>query len=210
MIASAAFDSEATRALPYREIRAIYDSQTIRVYQAYAYEIAILAVENGRFISPPFKMNRMTWIKPSFLWMMYRCGWGQKESDQQRVLALDISRSGFDWALQNASLSHRSSTPSPQEMCLEPERRPVRVQWDPERGLKSQRLAYRSIQVGLSGKAVQLYVQEWIARITDITEEVQLLHALIKSGNIAEASKRLPKERPYPVDETIKARLGMV
>ncbi|WP_458785448.1 DUF4291 family protein [Vallitalea sediminicola] len=25
-----------------------------------------------------FKLNRMTWVKPSFLWMMYRSGWAKK------------------------------------------------------------------------------------------------------------------------------------
>lgn len=37
-------------------------------------------------------MERMTWIKPSFLWMMYRAGWGFKDKGQRRVLAIDISR----------------------------------------------------------------------------------------------------------------------
>lgn len=46
----------------------------------------------------------MTWIKPSFLWMMYRCGWGAKEG-QETVLSVEISREGFDWALRYACLS---------------------------------------------------------------------------------------------------------
>ncbi|WP_422570328.1 DUF4291 family protein, partial [Erwinia billingiae] len=29
----------------------------------------------------------MTWIKPSFLWMMYRSGWGMKDPGQKRILA---------------------------------------------------------------------------------------------------------------------------
>ena len=41
----------------------------------------------------------MTWIKPSFLWMMYRCGWGLKEG-QETVLAVEITREGFEWALR--------------------------------------------------------------------------------------------------------------
>jgi hypothetical protein len=54
-----------------REIRANYDAATIVVYQAYAPAIALPAVEAQRFVSP-FSMNRMTWIKPSILWMMER------------------------------------------------------------------------------------------------------------------------------------------
>jgi hypothetical protein len=63
---------------PYRQIRAVYDEHTIRVYQADSDEIADAALGKGTFVSPPFKMERMTWIKPSFLWMMYRSGWGAK------------------------------------------------------------------------------------------------------------------------------------
>src|SRR5438270_1306838 len=89
------------------EIRAVYDARTIRVYQAYRDEIADAALANGTFLSPPFSMNRMTWIKPSFLWMMYRAGWGFKDPGQSRILGIDITREGFGWASRHACLSHR-------------------------------------------------------------------------------------------------------
>jgi hypothetical protein len=68
--------------IPKRQIRAVYDTDTIRVYQAYSDVIADAALMNGFFVSPPFKMSRMTWIKPSFLWMMYRSGWAKKDEGQ--------------------------------------------------------------------------------------------------------------------------------
>ncbi len=43
----------------------------------------------------------MTWIKPSFLWMMYRCGWAAKPG-QERVLAVRITHEGFAWALTHS------------------------------------------------------------------------------------------------------------
>ena len=61
---------------------------------------------HGTFVSPPFKMSRMTWIKPSFLWMMYRAGWGYKDAGQRRILAIDITREGFQWALEHSCPSH--------------------------------------------------------------------------------------------------------
>ncbi|MEI8634955.1 DUF4291 family protein [Vibrio sp. PP-XX7] len=93
---------------PIRQIRAVYNDQTIRVYQAYNNAIANAALEHGTFKSPPFKMERMTWIKPSFLWMMYRAGWGTKDDGQNRILAIDISREGFEWALEHSLLSHQA------------------------------------------------------------------------------------------------------
>lgn len=37
--------------------------------------------------------------------MMYRCGWATKEG-QETVLAVDFTREGFTWVLDNAELSH--------------------------------------------------------------------------------------------------------
>ena len=82
------------------EIRASYTHEVIRVYQAYNKIIANEAILKGTFGSN-FEMDRMTWIKPSFLWMMYRCGWATKEN-QEHVLAIDMSREGFDYIVKNS------------------------------------------------------------------------------------------------------------
>jgi len=59
--------------VPYRQIRAVYDEATITVYQAYSTSIAIAAVKEQKLsASPDFSGSRMTWIKPSWCWMMYR------------------------------------------------------------------------------------------------------------------------------------------
>lgn len=68
----------------YKEIRAVYNEKTIRVYQAFNAQIADEAIAKGTFGSH-FSMNRMSWIKPSFLWMMYRCGWCEKENQEQTL-----------------------------------------------------------------------------------------------------------------------------
>ena len=96
------------------EIRAVYDDQVIRVYQAYSPTIADTALQRQRFVAPPFKMDRMTWIKPSFLWMMYRAGWGHKEAVQSRILAIDLSHEGWRWALAHSCASHRPADMLPE------------------------------------------------------------------------------------------------
>lgn len=95
---------------PQYEIRAQHTDTTVTVYQAYSPLIGVPAVRDGRF-PEAWKRDRMTWIKPSYLWMMYRCGWALKEG-QETVLAVEITREGFDWALEHAELSHyvREST----------------------------------------------------------------------------------------------------
>jgi hypothetical protein len=79
-----------------RKIRAYYDAGTIVVYQAYSAEIALPALAAQRFVAP-FSFGRMTWIKPSFLWLMERSNWAQK-AGQEYVLAVRITRAGWEEA----------------------------------------------------------------------------------------------------------------
>ncbi|WP_248765676.1 DUF4291 domain-containing protein [Pseudomonas protegens] len=183
--------------IPERQIRALYDADTIRVYQAYSDSIADAALAHGTFVSPPFKMERMTWIKPSFLWMMYRAGWGFKDAGQTRILAIDISREGFERALANGCLSHVDESMSKEEWLKLKDQSPVRIQWDPERDLYLRPQEHRAIQIGLSKEAVQLYVNQWIQRVTDITPLAHSIYRLMQEGDLEGASRLLPQEREY-------------
>jgi hypothetical protein len=183
--------------IPERQIRATYDDHTIRIYQAYSVEIADAALTRGTFVSPPFSMNRMTWIKPSFLWMMYRAGWGYKDAGQCRILAIDISRKGFEWALAHSCPSHPDPSMSVEDWTRLKAASPIRIQWDPERDLSLQPLQYRAIQIGVGGQAVPLYVEKWIQNITDITDFAHTIHDLVADGQLYEAQARLPVERVY-------------
>ncbi len=182
-----------------RCIRAVYDAETVRVYQAYSDAIADAALQFGTFRSPPFSMTRMTWIKPSFLWMMYRSGWGTKDAGQRRILAIDIRRKGFEWALAEA----RSTSPQADSAVAS-----VLVQWDPERDLHLNRLPYRSLQLGLRGEAVRRYVNDWIVRLTEVTGIAAQIHTRITAGDSESAAALLPKERVYPLAPALSERIA--
>ncbi|MER7245692.1 DUF4291 domain-containing protein [Kribbella sp. NPDC000426] len=191
-----------------RQVRASYDDGTVSVYQAYPAEIAEPALGAGTFVEP-FGMGRMTWIKPSFLWMAYRSGWGTKQG-QTRVLQIRITRAGFEWALAHGVLSHyqagfhKSEEVWKQSLAAAP----VRIQWDPEQTVTlTPQPRVRSIQIGLSGDAVRRYVNEWIVRLEDVTSEMQRVRDLARvSPSAAEAE--LPAERPYPVSDELAARIA--
>lgn len=184
-----------------KQIRSLFNDQTIRVYQAYSDAIADAALKHGTFISPPFKIDRMTWIKPSFLWMMYRAGWGYKDPQQKRILAIDISHEGFNWALTHSCESRAPALLNKKQWQELKHKFPVRIQWDPERDINLQPLPYRSIQIGLSKIAVNLYINQWIKKITDITPLAHSIYTCIQSGEIEQAKKMLPEERIYPILE---------
>lgn len=193
---------------PKYQIRALYGESTVTVYQAYDPAIGLPAAREGRF-PEGWKRGRMTWIKPSFLWMMYRCGWGLKEG-QRTVLALEISRDGFEWALRNACLSHyvRGFHADQATWKRELRQAPARVQWDPERDLRLGALPYRSLQLGLAGEASRRYADEWIASVRDVTALAHEVHALVREGRLDEARARVPEERVYPVAAGLLGHLG--
>jgi hypothetical protein len=192
---------------PRFRVRACHTDTTITVYQAYRPGIGRPAARTGRFPAT-WKRDRMTWIKPSFLWMMYRCGWGTKP-DQETVLAVEISREGFDWALRNACLSHH--VPALHGDAADWKRQlrqaPARVQWDPERDLRLAPLPHRSLQLGLVGEAAARYADEWIVGIEDVTPLAARIHALVRADELDRAAALLPQERPYPPDGGVPARL---
>jgi hypothetical protein len=193
---------------PERQVRARHDDQTLVVYQAYNAPIAEAAVGAGTFVAP-FRRERMTWIKPSFLWMMYRCGWATKP-DQERVLAITITRAGFEWALEHACLAdYHPEIYGTYEAWQERKRTsPVRVQWDPERSLTLERLDHRAIQIGLGGESVDRYVDEWIEGIEDVTPLAREIAGLLDAGERDAARQRLPVERPLALAPAAAAAVG--
>ncbi|MEV5613333.1 DUF4291 domain-containing protein [Streptomyces sp. NPDC052225] len=192
---------------PPHEIRAAYTGSTVTVYQAYSPGIGLPAARDGRF-PEGWKRDRMTWIKPSFLWMMYRCGWAAKPG-QEVVLAVEIERAGFEWALRNACLSSYTRGVHTDQASWKRELRqaPARVQWDPERDLRLRPLPYRSLQLGLSGEAVRRYADEWAVGITDVTPLAHEVRALVAAGEVESAAGLLPVELPYPGQERLTERL---
>jgi len=187
-------DAKLRRHGLFREIRAIHDNETLRVYQAYNAEIADAAVRTNSFRAPleagTWSPTRISWVKPSAVWMAYRCGWSvMKDANQARVLALDVSRARFQELLLEARVSDDSK---PGE-C---KNYPVVVQWDPERFL-SPKVAcqkealttdvrhMRSIQVGIKGSAAgrrTFLNPKFVLKISDVTESFKAAHAALTSS----------------------------
>lgn len=191
------------------EIRADYDKDTIVVYQAYREAIGKPAIENKRFV-PPFSYTRMTWIKPSFLWMMERSNYGQK-SGQEYILAIRIKRSAWEYALLQAVLTHPShrvyANGEVWRQMFDDAK--IHVQWDPERSIRGSKLDYRSIQVGISRHLIQEYNEDWIVDIKDYSPLANKIYKLRLDGRHDKAKELLPKEKVYPVSDEIMKRLGM-
>ena len=196
-------------AVKHQEIRADFDRDSIVVYQAYSAAIAEPALRAGTFVAP-FSRRRMTWIKPSFLWLMERSGWATK-SNQEHILAVRISRRGWEEALGQAVLTSwdRSVHDTPDTWEAAFAKAKVHVQWDPERSLRGAKLQHRSIQVGISRHLIDTFVDEWIVGLEDYTTRAKKIRRLLQEGKTDAAARQLPRERVYPLDAALSQRLGV-
>lgn len=190
-----------------REIRADYDRDTIVVYQAYPPAIAEPAIAAQRFVAP-FSLSRMTWIKPSFLWLMHRSNWGQK-AGQERTLGVRLHRAGWERALELGVLTspERAVFRTADEWARQFRDAVVHVQWDPERDLRGGSLNHDSIQVGLGRSIIGEFVSTWVRSIEDLTPRVAKMRAQLRSGHADQARRLVPPERVYPVAPDVARRL---
>jgi hypothetical protein len=195
-----------------RRIYADYDEAGIFVYQAFHRGIADVALQHGTFVADAgvnsFSLTRMTWIKPSFAWMLYRAGYGTKPN-QEAILRIKIQHAGFLTILSHSvEASYHSSTYSDMaawQAALK--QSPVRHQWDPERTLTlAQHPTRRAIQIGISAWVVQKYVAEWIIGLEDVTP---LAHAIQHAVHNRLPLPTMPDERLYPVDQALTQRLAI-
>jgi hypothetical protein len=189
-----------------RHIVAQFDEEGVIVYQAYRPSIGNFAATHGYF-GGDFSLTRMSWIKPNFLWMMYRSGWGQKEG-QEVVLAVKIKRAAFDTILANAVRSQHNPDLYPTEKDWKRAviNSNVRLQWDPDHSPTGGKLERKAIQLGLRGDMLALYAREWIISIEDISQFVRE-----QQQNLVDFSQLIvPNETIYPVtDAKVAAQLQL-
>ncbi|XP_050408530.1 uncharacterized protein LOC126823624 [Patella vulgata] len=186
-----------------KHILAQFDQETIVVYQAFNPSIAKYAVNHQTFGGPDYSFTRMSWIKTNFLWMMYRCGWAKKVN-QQRVLAITISRTGFEEILSQAYTAKLQKSKG-----LESDKIEVRLQWDPDHLPTGEKeLGRRAIQLGLKGETLRKLSSDWLVKIEDITEFVHQEHEVLLREGLWKIFT--PSEQVYPLcDSNISQRIGL-
>jgi len=178
-----------------RHILAQYDDESIIVYQAFRPAIAEYALKNQAF-GGEYSFTRMSWIKPNFLWMMYRSGWGKKEG-QEYTLALRLKRSFFEDILLNAGWS--SFNPdryiSHEEWKKHVNATTVRLQWDPDHSPNGEKETRKAIQLGLKDNMLERLNEEGILEIKNMNDFVEEQRPIAISGNWQELET--PYERVY-------------
>lgn len=189
-----------------KHILAQSDEETVIVYQAYRSAIGKFAVQNGYF-GGQFKYTRMSWIKPNFLWMMYRSAWGTAEG-QEVILGIRLRKTFFDSLLDQCV---PSSFPEGSEQFKDRDdwqkavkQSDVRLQWDPDHLPTGEKCERRAVQLGIRGNTLEEYGKKEILEIIDLSEfvaEQRNFAPTWEDGNL-----HTPVERPYLPERTSTAK----
>lgn len=178
-----------------------FDDDKIIVYQSYKKSIGDFAVKNQCF-GGDFSLDRMTWIKPNFLWMMFRNGWGTKV-DQECVLAIHLKLEAFERYLKNAVYSSfdKELGISNEEWKNQIKESNARLQWDPDHGPNGEKLERRAIQIGLRNDFVHSFAKEDILEIENISDFVKEQYQFVVSNDLDKLM--IPQEQPLLFDDEI-------
>ena len=185
------------------------ESGNLVVYQAFNIRIAEFAIRHQQVGGSDYSFNRMSWIKPGFLWMMHRAGWGAKEN-QQQVLAITISLAHFTYILQQATISSYDKDLFETESKWKDElsKTERRLQWDPDHDPFGNKQERKAIQLGMKGDLLKHFCTEWIIKIDDITGFVRQQHAKVLANDID--NLHLPYEEVIDLnDAAIEKRTGI-
>lgn len=191
-----------------RHILAQHDDDTMIVYQAYRPEIGHFAAEHGYF-GGEFKYTRMSWIKPNFLWMMYRSDWGRSQG-QEVVLAIRLRRAFFDSLLQQAVFSSfgASGYSDQDQWKAAVNGSDVRLQWDPDHLPSGDKCERRAVQLGLRGEVLEAFGKREAVEILDVSDFVAEQREHI--GEWKSGSLMTPSERVYrPVGSRAAENVGL-
>lgn len=192
-----------------RHILAHADATSIVVYQAYRPTIASFALDNGVFGGPEFSFSRMSWIKPNFLWMMYRSAWATSVG-QEIVLGLQISRNFFEHILRSAVESSHSgdSATTHGDWKSKLASSEVRLQWDPDHDPAGGKLVRRANQLGLRGDTLRAFATGELQRVIDMTPLIVQQRPHADQANWARL--QTPVEHVYrPDDSSIRSTIGL-
>jgi len=180
------------------QIIAAFDNEGVFVYQAFNHHIADEALRQGTF-GRQFKLTRMTWIKPSFGWMLYRSQYAT-QSEQERILKIKVSRSGFERIVAKGIPTTFKpvlfESIAAWRRALQTSE--VRYQWDPDRDLYLRPLSQRALQLGLSGETVKAYIKDWIIALEDVTPLAHEIQDAVRQNRFELPA--VPMEKVYPAE----------
>jgi len=190
-----------------KNIFATYSKEYVTIYQAFGNNIADELLLYGKF-GPSFSLNRTSWIKTSFLWMMHRSEWGTK-INQERIFSIQLTKEGFDNILSQAVLTkfkpkiHGANS----EWKKKFNTTNVLCQLDPDRDIYGRENQRKAVQLGLKNEILDMYVNDFIVDFVEITYDVRKYKKMISENNY---NFCLPEEKEYVINDNVAMEIGLI
>ena len=132
----------------------------------------------------------------------------EKKENQENVLAIKMTRAGFDEILRYAVMTtfYKQIYADSEAWKQQLDSSDVQLQWEAYHDLLGNKTDRKAVKIGIKGEILQRYNNEWIQEIQNITPYVQEQQLLIKTNQLN--NLRLPSERAYaPNDLTILTKI---
>jgi hypothetical protein len=185
-----------------RHVLATFGDDTVVVWQAHGHAVADWALEHGRFGGEGWKLDRVTRMRTSLPSLLERCEWGQRPG-RERVLAVHLTRAGFDAMLHQAVHAEYEPAvyPTRRSWHLATRYALVSVAWFPDLDARGRGLQRQTMRIGLRGLALRTWSEQWVVGVEDWTDTVRGWRAT------PSADTPVPVVRTYPVDDATRRRL---
>lgn len=196
---------ESAQGLPRagRPLLATWDETSVVVWQAHRPEVADELLARGRPGGTSWRTDRVTRMRTSLPSLLGRCDWCRRPG-RERLLALRLSRDGFDAMLRQAV--HGEFEPANYATRgawqLATRYGAVTLTWHPDRDALGRELPRQAPRIAVRDDALRRLTTDWVLALEDWTPWVQRARAA------GDPELPLPVLRPYPAPEALVDRLA--
>ncbi|MEQ1570416.1 MAG: DUF4291 family protein [Myxococcota bacterium] len=186
-----------------RTLCASFDERVVTVWQAHSNAVADAAVAAGRFGGRAWRTDRVTRFRVSLPSLLARNGWATRPG-RERILAVHVSRGGFDALLRQAV--HASFEPelypSRSGWLLATRYANVTVAWHADVDPTGSDLPRQTVRFGVRDAALRELTSKWVVGVDDWTAWV------VEHRDRATAATPVPAVARYPMSDDARARLA--
>jgi hypothetical protein len=189
--------------VPPHTLLATWDAESVVVWQAHGHRVADAVLARGSFDVPEWRTDRTSRFRVSLPSLLWRCSWGTRPG-RERILAVRLSRSGFDEVLRRAvpADDDRAVYPTEASWRLAMRYATATVSWHPDRSLEGEPTAWDTARFGLRDSQLGAFAREWVRGVEDVSDWV----AAQRPPEGVPREGQWPVVSPYPVGEAAGVR----
>jgi len=132
---------------------------------------------NEKGFTENMNLNRMTWLKTSLLWTMWRSAWATKPN-QEAILKIDVPEEYIDELYARARRTKDAPLKHPVLLQRDPDRKIVRRRWKKDARENDTSMFVsgdKTVHFGIRGTELDYFIAIAQEQISDITRTIKLI-----------------------------------